>query len=113
MKLKILEKDILRTCLDYLAIKRIFHWRHNSGVMFIKGDKKTRMIRMGQEGSPDIFAVKQQGFGGITIGQIYGIEVKSPTGKQSDNQIEWQKKFEEVGGIYLLVHSLEELQKYL
>jgi len=98
MKLKILEKDVQKTIMDTLEYKHIFHWRNNSGAF--KRDKS--FYRFGDVGSPDIFMVIK--------GQIFGIECKSPTGKQSDSQIEWQERFEMAGGIYLLIKSLKDLE---
>ncbi len=46
-------------------------------------------------------------------GQIYGIEVKSSIGKQSDSQKEWQRNFEANGGIYILAKDLSDVEKYL
>jgi len=101
MKIKISEKDTQRTILDYLDKKRIFHWRNNSGAF---KSELGGFYRFGQTGSPDIFMVID--------GKIYGLEVKSSIGKQSDSQKDWQERFEKVGGIYLLLKSFEDLEKY-
>ena len=105
MKPKLSEKDIQRQVLDYLAIKRLFHWRNNTGMIFSEYKGKKRAFKMGQVGSPDIFIV--------ILGQIIGLEIKSPKGKQSENQIEWQKAFEKAGGKYHLIYSVEELQNII
>jgi len=46
-------------------------------------------------------------------GKSYGIEVKKPKEKQSDEQKEWQAKFENAGGIYILARSLDDVMEIL
>lgn len=45
------------------------------------------------------------------------IEFKTPIGRQSEKQVEWQKKVESAGYYYVVVRSLEqfkyEIEKYL
>lgn len=103
----------MRDCLEYLTLVKIFHWRNNAGTMFSHdANGKSHMVRLGATGSPDIFAVKPVAdVNGNVFGQIIGIECKSTYGKQSDSQIIWQREFENHGGIYFVVHSLEELMK--
>ena len=57
------------------------------------------------KGIPDRFAVYK--------GVVYGIEVKSPTGKQSDAQVAFQEKWEYNyhGGTYILARSVEDVIK--
>ena len=98
MKIKILEKEVQKSILEYLVMKKIFHYRNNTGVSFTK---EGGMYRYGAVGSPDIICVIK--------GQYIGIECKSSFGKQSDGQIEFQKKLEEVGGRYILAHSIDNV----
>ena len=46
-------------------------------------------------------------------GSAVMIEMKTPTGEQSPEQIEWQRKVEEQGFEYHLARSLEEFQKII
>jgi VRR-NUC domain len=92
------ESDIQKQILDYLALKRIFHYRNNSGAFV---DSQKHFYRFGSLGSPDIICV--------IAGQYVGIEVKAPKGKQSDHQKEFQKKLEAAGGRYVLAYSLDDL----
>jgi hypothetical protein len=62
---------------------------------------KTRFMRFGALGSPDIFALKD--------GKCYGIEVKRPGGKQSEAQREFQERLTAAGGLYLLATSIDDL----
>jgi VRR-NUC domain len=96
------ESDLQRQILDYLALKRIFHYRNNSGA-FDNGHG--HFYRFGAPGSPDIICVIKS--------QYVGIEVKRPGGKQSEYQKEFQRKLEAAGGKYILAHSLDELLSHL
>jgi hypothetical protein len=92
------ESEIQKQILDYLALKRIFHYRQNSGA-FDNG--KGGFYRFGVLGAPDIICVIK--------GQYVGIEVKAPKGKQSDHQKGFQQALEAAGGRYVLAYSLEDV----
>lgn len=49
----------------------------------------------------------------IEPNRVVFIEVKTPIGKQSDNQIKFQKKVEALGFEYWLIRSLEEFKEKL
>ncbi len=106
-KIKVSESDIQRTILDYLTVKKIFHYRNNSGAMLgsytskRSGKKKNWFMRFGALGSPDIVCV--------IGGQYIGIEVKGPEGKQSEHQKEFQENLKKAGGRYILARSLEDV----
>jgi len=96
------ETQLVRACIQYLALKRIFHYRNNSGAL------KTETggyVRFGAKGSPDIVVVVK--------GQYIGIECKTEKGKQNPNQKEFQKALERAGGKYLLIRDVQELVLYL
>ena len=66
--------------------------RTNTGVAV---DPRTgRHVRFGTPGAPDIRAT--------VAGLAVAIEVKSPTGRQSQDQRRWQAAHEAAGGVYLL-----------
>lgn len=117
------EQQIVKAILDYLKLKKIFHWRNNTGALKTEAGG---FMRFGATGSPDIFVVLptltvQQrlnadgtfGEEDHTFGQIIGLEVKNEKGKQSDNQLAWQKDFVAAGGEYHLVRSLDDVIKIL
>lgn len=66
--------------------------RTNTGVAV---DPRTgRHVRFGTPGAPDVR---------LTVaGRAVAIEVKSPRGRQSDDQRRWQAAHERAGGVYLL-----------
>ena len=92
-----LEKDTQLAIYQYLRAKKIFHWRNNTGA--VKADN--RMISFGKKGSSDLFALHQ--------GRFYAIEVKSPTGRQSEAQKQFQSDVEVSGGIYILARSVDDV----
>ena len=96
------ESDLQRTILAYLALKRIFHYRNNSGAF---KDATGHLYRFGAVGSPDIVCVKG--------GKYIGIEVKGPKGRQSTGQVAFQEALQKAGGEYILAHELEDVTSKL
>jgi hypothetical protein len=97
------ESDVQRAILDYLALRRIFHYRNNSGAFAIPASAthQRRFFRAGVVGAPDIVCVID--------GQYVGIEVKAPKGRQSEHQKEFQRQLESAGGRYILAHSMDDV----
>lgn len=93
-----LERDIQRQILDYLTLRRIFHYRQNSGGL---ESKAGHFVRFGTPGAPDIICV--------IAGQYVGIEVKAPKGKLSPLQEAFGKELEAAGGRYIVARSLEDV----
>jgi len=121
-KYKITENDIQRSIKDYLQVlenqDKLMFIRNNSGAMPIKGKNgKTRYIKFGKKGSPDILAWIKKSFNDgdycIRFANTIALEIKSATGKQSEIQKEWQEKFEKLGGEYYIVRSVEEVMKII
>ena len=99
--MKISEKHIQKAILDYLAFKKIFHYRQNSGAF--KTESGGYMRAASVSGLPDIVAIKD----GIYI----GLEVKTATGRQSKEQKDIESKITAAGGLYLVVRSLDDVRK--
>ena len=99
------EKDVQRAILDYLAWKKIFHYRQNTGAMVSEYKGAKRFMRFGAKGSPDIVAV--------ISGRYIGIECKGSNGKQSADQIIFQRDLELAGGLYVVAYSLDDIKKVL
>lgn len=102
MGYQLLEKDIQKQILDYLKIKRVFHWRNNVGAGKLQGG---RFVQFGVAGAPDVFAIKH--------GVCYGLEVKRPGKKQSPLQKEFGDKMTEAGAKYMVVTSLDDVMAVL
>jgi len=92
------ESDLIKSCLDYLALKKIFAYRQNSGAF--KTDRGG-YYKFGISGAPDIIAVVD----GIYV----GIEAKIGKNKLSASQFEFGEKLVKAGGRYLVVRDLEDL----
>jgi len=100
---KILEKDVLRVILHYLALRKVWHRRINSGGAMLNGHKgRGQFVRFGAPGMPDILV---RG----TNGAVIWIEVKSPAGKLSPDQLRWKKDAEGFGDIYITARSVEDV----
>jgi len=97
------ETDIQKSICQYLELKRYMFWRQNTIPALNKEGKFRAMPKYSKNGIPDIIVVKQ--------GQFIGIEVKKPKGKQSENQIKFQKELELAGGTYYIATSIDDLIK--
>jgi hypothetical protein len=93
------ESETQKAIIEWLAWKKIFHYRNNSGAFV---DAQKHFYRFGAIGSPDIVCVIN--------GQYVGIEVKAPKGKQSENQREFQRALEGAGGKYILAFSIDDVE---
>lgn len=94
------EHDIQGQILSWLKLKRLFHYRQNSGAHAATYNGKKRFFRYGTPGTPDIVC--------IIKGQYIGIEVKGKYGQQSQNQVCFQQELERAGGHYILARSLDD-----
>ena len=96
-----LERSIQLAICDYLALKRVFFWRQNTNPIFADG-KFRSMPKYSMNGVPDIIAIKD--------GKFWGLEVKRPKGKQSENQEMFEVLCKRAGGEYHVVCSIEDVQ---
>ena len=78
---------------------RLVYIRNNSGAYKIGN----RFIRFGKPGSPDFVVF-------IDHRNCIHIEVKNETGRQSELQLEYQKKVENLEHFYVIVKSLDDLE---
>lgn len=90
--------ELVKACDDYLSLKKIFHYRNNTGATKTASGG---FMRFGAKGSPDIIAVVD--------GFYVGIECKMGSGRQSPDQKAFQEALEEAGGIYILARSIDDL----
>lgn len=94
------ESDIIAAIMQYLAHRKVFFWRQNTGAFT---DARGHFYRFSVSGAPDIIVVK--------YGRCIGIEAKTRHGKQSEAQKTFQKQLEQAGGLYILARSVEDIQK--
>lgn len=96
------ETKVVSTCLDWLAKNRIMAWRNNTGALKV-GD---RYVSFGSKGSSDIVGL-------LPSGRLLAVECKFGKGRQSPDQKIFQKMIEKNNGLYILVYSVDELERYL
>ena len=77
------------------SLKRIFHYRNNSGAFI---DSQKHFYRFGAVGS---WKARYRMCDCVIDGQYVGIEVKGLKGKQSEHQKTFQKALESAGGRYV------------
>ena len=92
LKIKITENDIKLQVKQYLSLKGYFHFHILQGLGAYKG-------------IPDIIAIKNN--------RVLFLEIKRPTGKQSEHQKQFQEDIEGQGGEYYIVRCLEDLIKII
>jgi len=96
---KATETQLVRACLDYLAARRIFAWRENSGGM----KRGKRFIRFGGvKGMADILGI-------LPDGRILAIECKMPGNGPSQDQLDFAARVKASNGVALLVYKPEDL----
>ena len=114
------EADLKRTVEDYLTYKQnqgaLYFDRLNSGeAIVLKGDKHYK-INLCREGTAD-FMVLMWTFplGAPNKGwtRVIFLELKSKTGKQSEDQRTFQDAVEKQGASYFIIRNLEELEVLL
>ena len=91
------ESQLVKACLELLAVKRIFSNRQNTGAF--KTDKG--FYKFGILGAGDIVAVVDS--------RHIEIECKTGRNKQSTAQVAYQKELESAGGLYWLIRDVSEL----
>lgn len=103
------ESSVLTSCLDWLKTHGVPAWRNNTGSYETKDRYgNPRYIAYGAVGSGDITGIVAKG---KYRGFYLNIECKAGKGKQSDNQVAWQRMVEQAGGIYILAYSVEQLEE--
>lgn len=88
------EGQIKRQILDWLKIKRIFHWTNQAGK--IPGRKLLKV------GIADIL--------GCYNGRLLAIEVKAENGKLTDEQTKFIYDVKSNGGIAFVARSIEDVE---
>ena len=100
---KWIERDLKKLIIDYLEAKRYFFYRQNSGAFQTKSGGFYKFASM--TGLPDIVIVKD--------GQYIGVEIKAGKNKLSPAQFDFGEKLVKAGGKYLIVRSLDDLEREL
>ena len=113
MRLTSTEAEIQKGIMDYLAAKRVFAIRLNTGT-FQNGKRFIRAHSAGA-GAADILAFphyERTYTNQIMIHPVW-IEVKTAKGKQSAEQKSFQQKVLREGHLYCLARSIEDVELVL
>lgn len=97
---KQIQNDILR---EFGTRHDMRLWRQNVGVARMG---KGRVVRFGVPGQADLTGV-------LPGGKRLEIECKSATGRQSDDQRNYQRIIERFDGVYILARSVEDVRRVL
>lgn len=95
------EKDVLREILLYLRARGVFHFRVNSTGTWHPGRKIFLKPPNLTPGVADIIVLK--------AGRMICLEAKSPTGKQSPDQIIFERNVKTSGGEYYVVRCVQDV----
>lgn len=88
--------------------QRIRLWRVNSGKWFHVARpcdacrKRGHWVQGAPSGASDLMGI-------LDDGRLVCIEVKSDKGRQSEEQVRWQKMIEGRGGVYVLARSVDDV----
>jgi len=112
------EADVLRGCLDYLQILKnqgkLWFMRINSGKALVKKGDRHYSLTLAPEGTADILVIRDCSYLGPEIVlEVYFLEIKSPIGKQSKVQKEFQQEIEYQGCSYFIIRDVSELMEII
>lgn len=104
---KMTETQLVKFCLDYLAAKKIFAWRANSGAVVAEYKGKKRFVRFASvKGLADIIGVTRDG-------RFLAIEAKVGKNTTTPDQQAFLERVGASGGVAAVVRSPEEMQALL
>lgn len=94
--------QLVKSCIDWLKLKGIFCWKQNTGGVQIG----TRFVKFSEPGMPDILGAFP------VTATLFGIEAKTGEGRQRPAQREMEQRFTRAHALYLVVRSIEDLEKW-
>jgi hypothetical protein len=97
------ESLVLSSCLKYLEVRGIYHWRNSTGAVRVRPGQ---FLRFGKVGSSDIFGV-------LSDGRFLAVECKASTGRLTPEQKIFLEKIRGLGGVAVVVKSWKELDQAL
>lgn len=96
------EKALVNAIMQYLAAKKIFAWRQNTGAIKVED----RLIRFGVLGCSDIIGL-------LPNGKMFAIEAKSSKGRLSLAQKSFLDAISKNGGIAIVAKKLEDIEELI
>jgi hypothetical protein len=97
------EGQVLASCLRYLKIRGIYHWRNSVGSVQVRPGQ---WYRFGKVGSSDILGV-------LPGGKILAVEIKAPDGRLSPEQREFLETVRGLGGLAIIARSWTDVDQEL
>ena len=102
-----MKESLLQSSIEtYLAYQenlgKLVYQKNNSGALKTQHGS---FIRFGKKGSPDFYVFLK--------GKVIALEVKNETGRQNQNQKDFQIKFENLAHAYKIVRSIDEVESLL
>ena len=97
------ESIILDSCLHYLQVRGIYHWRNSTGAIRLGPG---RFMRFGKVGSSDILGL-------LPGGRFLAIECKAPGGRLSPEQVEFLERIRGLGGFAIVAKSFKDIDDAL
>jgi len=101
------EQELIGEILEYLNLRGIFAWRQNAGLVVIESHGRRRVMRVGMKGISDILGIIPPD------GRFLAIEVKKPGRKPTAHQRAFLAEVRRMGGVALVAHSLEDVERAL
>lgn len=105
-----LESQLQRAVLDWLKLNKICAWRMPIGAVTHHVNGREIRKKSPLKGFPDIAGIISRG---PHRGMFFALELKSPKGRLTAEQISWGQTIDDAGGLYAVIKSLEELQVFL
>jgi hypothetical protein len=88
-------------------------WNHPTGVARFKGADS--FVTFGLTGSGDLIGIRAVRITpemvGTILGQGIAVDVKAPGDHQRPNQKNFEKRWTELGGVYVLARSVDDVKK--
>lgn len=100
------ETDLVRACLELLALRGIMAWRNNSSGVFDPVRKVFRTFQ-GMKGTSDILGLMN------TSGRLIAVECKVGKNKPSPDQTAFLEAVRQRGGVAGVVYNLADLEELL
>ncbi len=101
--------------MEYLAARKIFFLRVNSGAILGAREGRTWCVRLAPVGTPDILVLLPKLDGRQRVIETIPVWIETKAGKnvQTPSQIEFQRDVESRGHAYIVAHSIDEAKEFI
>lgn len=108
-----LERDIQNDIRIELGDRHLYPdlvlWPNVCGVFLDEHSGTKRRVGIGNPGGADLIGLWRHPTG---IAQFVALEIKTPVGRQSDEQKRFQQLVESKGGVYALLRSVDDARRW-